>query len=308
MMNWALAIAILAALLVVAIILGFWQLSESRRRIQERLGHRALATNVNAGIFRADRQAGNPPWQWVATLTEQAGYDNARVNVIILLSATCAVVAGIAAWRHTGGVVPGVLSGLIGGTLPYFYVLRKRHQRFQQFEQQFPDALDMMTRSIRAGHALSGAIGLVGEEMPDPVGQEFRRVFEEIRLGLDPGEALAGIQRRVPTEDTGFFHTAITIQRLGGGNLAEILERLAEVIRERFKVLKQARVLSTQHRWTAICVGLSPFAFALIFALTYPGYFDPLLQSPLAPYLVTAGAILETVGFFTIWRIAKIEV
>jgi tight adherence protein B len=166
----------------------------------------------------------------------------------------------------------------------------------------------MMTRSIRAGHALSGAIGLVGEEMPDPVGQEFKRVFEEIRLGLDPGEALAGIQRRVPTEDTKFFYTAISIQRLGGGNLAEILDRLAEVIRERFKVLKQAQVLSTQHRWTAICVGASPFIFSVIFALTFPGYFDPLFQSPLAPYFFAAGLMLETIGFLAIWRIAKIDV
>jgi tight adherence protein B len=307
-MNWGLAIAVSAALAVVTTFLGFWHLSETRRRIRDRLGYRARVTEADAGIFRAAPEGADSRWNWVATLTEQAGYDNARTSVILVLMTTCGIVGGIAAWRHTGGIVPGVLSGLIVGSLPYFYLLRKRHQRFQQFEQQFPDALDMMTRSIRAGHALSGAIGLVGEEMPDPVGQEFRRVFEEIRLGLDPGEALSGIQRRVPTEDTGFFYTAISIQRIGGGNLAEILDRLAEVIRERFKLLKQARVLSTQHRWTAICVGLSPFAFALIFELTYPGYFDPLLKSPYAPYILTAGLILETIGFFSIWRIAKIKV
>jgi len=308
-MNWGLIIALVAAVSVMAAILAFWRFYETSRRMRERLGHRPGAAAANQGIFRADSQDANSRWKkWIATLIEQAGYDNVRAGRILLLTATCMMVAGLAAWRHTGGILPGILGGLVGGSLPCFYLLRKRHQRFQQFEQQFPDALDMMTRSIRAGHALSGAIGLVGEEMPDPVGQEFRRVFEEIRLGLDPGEALAGIQRRVPTEDTKFFYTAISIQRLGGGNLAEILDRLAEVIRERFKVLKQARVLSTQHRWTAICVGLSPFAFALIFALAYPGYFDSLLESPLAPHLITAGAILETIGFFTIWRIAKIEV
>lgn len=209
---------------------------------------------------------------------------------------------------RAGGIVAGLLSALIAGSLPYFYLLRKRHQRFQQFEQQFPDALDMITRSIRAGHALSGAIGLVGEEMPDPVGQEFRRVFEEIRLGVDPGEALLGIQHRVPTEDTGFFYTTVDIQRIGGGNLAEILDRMAEVIRERFKLLKHARVLSTQHRWTAICVGLSPLVFALIFQLTNPGYFDPVFKSPYAPYMLIAGLVLEAIGFFAIWRIAQIEV
>jgi tight adherence protein B len=307
-MNWGLAIGILAALAIVVTIVGFWYLSETRRRVRDRLTYGTRLTESDAGIFRAAPQGATSPLSSVATLIEQAGYDNPRIGIILFLTLACALIAGIAAWRHTGGMVPGILSGLVAASLPYFYLLRKRHQRFQQFEQQFPDALDMMTRSIRAGHALSGAIGLVGEEMPDPVGQEFRRVFEEIRLGLDPGEALSGIQRRVPTEDTGFFYTAISIQRIGGGNLAEILDRLAEVIRERFKLLKQARVLSTQHRWTAICVGLSPFAFALIFELTYPGYFDPLLKSPYAPYMLTAGIILETIGFFSIWRIAQIKV
>ncbi|MDH3444844.1 MAG: type II secretion system F family protein [Deltaproteobacteria bacterium] len=308
MMNWALAAALMAALAVMVTILGFWRLSESRRSIRDRFGQRAKAIDAVGGIFRVNPEPENSRLKRVAVLTEQAGYDSARARIVLLLMVVCAIVLGMAAWRHTGGIVSGVLSGLVGSSLPYLYLLHKRHKRFEKFEQQFPDALDMMTRSIRAGHALSGAIGLVGEEMPDPVGQEFRRVFEEVRLGLDPGEALAGIQRRVPTEDTGFFYTAISIQRIGGGNLAEILDRLAEVIRERFKLLKQARVLSTQHRWTAICVGLSPFAFALLFALVYPGYFKPLFESPLAPYLLAAGAVLETVGFFSIWRIAKIEV
>lgn len=307
-MNWALAIAVLTALAVVTTVLAFWSRSETRRWIRERLKYRPRATGADAGIFRDDPRQGGSIWKWVTTLTEQAGYDSSQAKVVLLLTATCAILGAVAGWRHSGGTVPAVLFGLIGSSLPYFYLLRKRHQRLQQFEQQFPDALDMMTRSIRAGHALSGAIGLVGEEMPGSVGQEFRRVFEEIRLGVDPGEALAGIQRRVPTEDTSFFYTAISIQRIGGGNLAEILDRLAEVIRERFKLLKHARVLSTQHRWTAICVGLSPFVFALIFAVTYPGYFDPLIQSPYAPHMLTAGFILEAIGFFTIWRIAQIKV
>lgn len=307
-MDWGLAIAALAFLATVTTILGSWRRAEARRTIRDRLGYHARATETDVGIFRTDPREADPRWRWLTTLTEQAGYDNARASVVLLLVGTCALVGGAAAAYRTGGIVVGVLSGLITGSLPYFYLLHKRHQRFQQFELQFPDALDMMTRSIRAGHALSAAIGLVGEEMPDPVGQEFRRVFEEVRLGLDPGEALLGIQRRVATEDTGFFCTAINIQRIGGGNLAEILDRLAEVIRERFKLLKHARVLSTQHRWTAICVGLSPFVFAFIFELTSPGYFDPLLKSPYAPYMLMAGFVLETIGFFAIWRIAQIKV
>jgi hypothetical protein len=141
-------------------------------------------TDADAGIFRAASQGAESQWKWLDTLTEQAGYDDARTSVILLLMATCAIVGGAAAWRHTGGIVPGILSGLIAGSLPYFYLLRKRHQRFQQFEQQFPDALDMMTRSLRAGHALSGAIGLVGDA--DPVGQNWDGCSKR-SARLDPG-------------------------------------------------------------------------------------------------------------------------
>ncbi len=131
---------------------------------------------------------------------------------------------------------------------------------------------------------------------------------EEIRLGMDPGEALFRLQKRVPVEDMSFFCTAIKIQRGVGGNLAEVLDRLAEVIRERFKILSYARVLSAQHRWAAICTGLSPAIFAIIFELMHPGYFNALQTNPIGPWLVGAGLILEAIGFFMVWRIAQIKV
>jgi tight adherence protein B len=105
-----------------------------------------------------------------------------------------------------------------------------------------------------------------------------------------------------------FFCTAIRIQRSAGGNLAEILDRLAEVIRERFKILSYARVLSSQHKWSAVCVGLSPVIFGLMFQLLNPGYFDVMLSDPIGPVLIAAGLVLEAIGFFTIWRIAQIKV
>ncbi len=311
---WGLAIAALAALAVVTTIVAVWRLSEIKRTIRHRLDFQRRATKAGAGVSRAEdsiwRALASKNWleRWLTTLTEQAGYDNARTSVVLLLTGTSASVGGAAAWYFTGRIVVGVLSASIAASFPYFYLLYMRHKRLKEFEQQFPNALDMMTRSLRAGYALTGAIQLVGEQMPDPVGQEFRRVFENTRLGLDPGEALLGISHRVPMEDTNFFCTAIGIQRVGGGNLAEILDRLADVMRERFKVLKQARVLSAQHRWAAVCVGLSPLVFAFIFEVTHPGYFDPLLKSPYAPHMIAAGLILEVIGFFSIWRIANIEV
>jgi tight adherence protein B len=187
-------------------------------------------------------------------------------------------------------------------------MLYKRSVRLGRFEKSFPDALDAMARAIRAGNALSAAIQLVAEESPDPIGPEFRRVVEEIRLGLNPADALFKLVDRVPTEDIRFFCAAIRIQRGSGGNLAELLDRLSEVIRERYRILSHARVLSAQHKWTAICVGLSPLVFAIGLQLMNPGYFEPLLTSAMGPMLIIAGLVLEAIGFFAIWRIAQIKV
>ncbi len=312
-MDLAAAIAGLAFLVVVTLIMGLWWLAATSRRIRDRLGARVQFTpEADTEILRVDPRDANTIWgaliSPLATLTEQAGYDIGQLGRVLSLMGTFAVVGGGAGWLRTGGIAWGVLAALVAGSLPVLYLLYKRHQRLQRFEKQFPDALEMMTRSLRAGYALSGAIQVVGEEMADPVGQEFRRVFEETRLGMDPGEALARLRRRVPGGDSGFFCTAIAIQRSAGGNLAEILDCLSEVIRERFKILDHARVLSVQHRYSAICVGLFPVAFAIMFELMYPGYFEPLLNSPLAPYLIMAGLILEVIGFCAIWRIAQIKV
>lgn len=312
-MDLAAALAGLAFLVVVTLIVGLWWFAATSRGIRDRLGARDQFTpEADTEILRADPRQLDTKWGALvgplATLVERAGYDTGRLSRVLLFMGTFAVVGGGAGWLRTGGIAWGVLAALVAGSLPVLYLVYKRHQRLQRFEKRFPDALDMMTRSIRAGYALSGAIQVVGEEMPDPVGQEFRRVFEESRLGMDPGEALSRLRHRVPTEDTRFFCTAIAIQRSAGGNLAEILDRLSEVIRERFKILSHARVLSVQHRGSAVCVGLSPVAFAIMFELMNPGYFEPLLNSPLAPYLIMAGLILEAIGFFMIWRIAQIKV
>ncbi len=311
-MDLAAALAGLAFLVVVTLIVGLWWFAATSRGIRDRLGARVQFTpEADTEILRADPRQLDTKWGALvgplATLVERAGYDTGQLSRVLSLMGTFAVVGGGAGGLRTGGIAWGVLAALVAGSLPVLYLVYKRHQRLRRFEKQFPDGLDMMTRSIRAGYALSGAIQVVGE-MPDPVGQEFRRVFEESRLGMDPGEALSRLRYRVPTEDTRFFCTAIAIQRSAGGNLAEILDRLSEVIRERFKILSHARVLSVQHRGSAVCVGLSPVAFAIMFELMNPGYFEPLLNSPLAPYLIMAGLILEAIGFFVIWRIAQIKV
>jgi tight adherence protein B len=311
-----LTIALLVFLSIVVLVVGVWWVLQAERSVRARL-KRPAAGEGTVQILRAGVERGEGPLsglfgetglvERLDDLVTQSGYKGTATDVALMVLA-CAVVGGAAGWLRTGAFLWGLLAAIVAGSLPVIYLLYRRRQRLNTFQSQFPDALDTVTRAIRAGNALSGAIRVVAEDMPDPVGEEFRRVDEEIRLGMDPGEALFRLEKRVPVEDMGFFCTAIRIQRGAGGNLAEVLDRLAEVIRERFKILSYARVLSAQHRWSAICVGLSPALFAVLFEMMHPGYFDALKANPMGPWLVAAGLLLEAIGFLMIWRIAQIKV
>jgi tight adherence protein B len=312
----ALAIAFLIFLAIVVLIVGVWWVAQGERAVRARIKRPSPASG-SAGILRPDVArsegalggllGGTGLMGRLTNLVTQSAYKG-TVSDVALIIVAFAVVGGAAGWLRTGSFLWGLAAGVALGSLPIIYLLYRRRRRLNTFQTQFPDALDTITRAIRAGNALSGAIRVVAEDMPDPVGEEFRRVDEEIRLGMDPGEALFRLQQRVPVEDMGFFCSAIRIQRGVGGNLAEVLDRLAEVIRERFKILSYARVLSSQHRWSAVCVGLSPAAFAVVFELMHPGYFDALATNPIGPWLVAAGLVLEAIGFFMVWRIAQIKV
>jgi tight adherence protein B len=312
----ALTIAFLIFIAIVVLIVGLWWVAQAERSVRARL-KRSGPTNGPVRILRAETERSEGTlgdllgstglMGRLSDLGTQAGYKGTPSDLVLIILAF-AVVGGAAGWLRTGAFLWGLLAAVVSGSLPFVALLYRRRKRLNTFQTQFPDALDTVTRAIRAGNALSGAIRVVAEDMPDPVGEEFRRVDEEIRLGMDPGEALFRLQKRVPVEDMGFFCTAIKIQRGVGGNLAEVLDRLAEVIRERFKILSYARVLSVQHRWAAICTGLSPAIFAIVFELMHPGYFDALQTNPIGPWLVGAGLILEAIGFFMVWRIAQIKV
>jgi tight adherence protein B len=312
----ALAIALLVFLAIVVLFVGLWWVPQSERSVRTRL-KRAGAADGPVQILRpdvgrsaaapADLLSGTSMMERLDDLVTQSDYKGASSEIVLIIVAF-AVVGGAAGWLRTGSFLWGLIAAAAVGSLPIVYLLNRRRRRLNTFQNQFPDALDAVARAIRAGNALSGAIRVVAEDMPDPVGAEFRRVDEETRLGMDPGEALVRLQKRVPVEDMAFFCTAITIQRGVGGNLAEVLDRLAEVIRERFKILSYARVLSAQNKWSAVFVGLSPALFAVIFELLHPGYFDALRTNPIGPWLVAAGLILEAIGFFAVWRIAQIKV
>jgi len=298
------------------VVVGVWWASASRRAVRERLSVAARAADLTMTILhenpeeaarRLGRLGRSRFYVRLTALAEQSGRTGA-ISDILFVMATLAALGAVAGWMRTGILGWSLLCALVGASIPVLFLVYKRQQRMKQFSKHFPDALDMMARSIRAGYALAGGIQLVGEEMPDPVGAELRRVFEEIRLGLEPGDALGKLAERIPTDDVRFFCTAIRIQRTSGGNLAETLDRLSEVIRERFKLLSHAHAIAAQQRWGAIFVGSSPLLLAVLLRLTSPNYFDEAVKHPAGPMMLLVGLALEAVGFFMIWRIAKIKV
>ena len=312
-----LAIAALVFLGIFAVVVGLWWAQAAGQRVSERLSRRAAAEAPEQQILRTDGTA-NPSLieqlvrrsdlvGQLARLSEQAGSKQSATDLVLVM-ATCALLGGALGWWRIGTSGGALLGALLIGAVPVLHLVFKRNRRMKRFEQHFADAVDMISRSIRAGNALSAAIQMVGDEMADPIGHEFRHVTEEIRLGVDPGEALGRLQDRMPTEDVQFFCSAVRIQRGAGGNLAEILDRLSDVIRKRFELLSHARVLSAQQRYAAVFVGLSPLLFSVFFYFTSPGYFDPLIESPAAPMLIGTGVALEIVGGLIIWRIARIKV
>jgi tight adherence protein B len=311
------AVTALVFLGIFAAVVGVWWAQAAGQRVSERLSRRAAGDAPEHQILRTDGAAVPSLLEQLARrsdlvgqltrLSEQAGSKQSATDLLLVV-ATCGIVGIALGWWRIGNYGGALLGGLLVAVLPVLHLVYKRSRRLKAFEQHFADAVDMISRSIRAGNALSAAIQMVGDEMADPVGHEFRHVTEEIRLGVDPGEALARLQDRMPTEDVQFFCNAVRIQRGAGGNLAEILDRLSDVIRKRFELLSHARVLSAQQRYAAVFVGLSPFRFSVFFYFTSPGYFDPMIESPAAPMLIGTGVALEIVGGLIIWRIARIKV
>ena len=181
------------------------------------------------------------------------------VGSFLLFSVGSAAAFGLALTTlGTSSVITGVGAG-IGFFLPTLYYRRRRRQRLEKFEEHFPEAIDLLSRTIRAGHALSTGLGMVGEEVGEPVAGEFRQVFEEQKFGLPLEESLRGMYERVPLTDVRILATAVLIQRDVGGNLAEILDKLSGVIRERFTFRRQLRTYTAQGRMTGMVLGVAPF-------------------------------------------------
>lgn len=240
-------------------------------------------------------------------LLEQADL-KMKTGTFALLIAVCAVAGFLGALGFQLGVLLAIPIGVAMGFLPVLVVIRIRNRRFRRFEALFPDAIDLLARAIRAGHAFNTGIKMIADEMPDPVGKEFQRVFEEQNYGLPMKSALMNLLERVALLDLKLFVVAVLIQRQSGGNLAELLGKISTTIRERFRIWRQLKVHTAQAKLTGIILMcLPPVMGAITLSLNYE-YMKIIFNDPWGIRLLIAAGVLQLVGLLWIRKIVNIEV
>jgi len=213
----------------------------------------------------------------------------------------------ISSWLTSNYLIV-IIAAVILGMIPFLYVYVKKKQRMDKFQRQFPEALELVARALRAGHAFSGGLKMVAEEFGDPIGTEFDKTLDEINFGIGIPEALKGLSNRVDCPDLKFFVISIIIQRETGGNLAEILDNISHLIRERFKLFGRIRTLAAQGKLSAVILIALPFILALILSFINPKYIGTLSTDPIGRILVIFGLILMVFGVFVMRRIIAIKV
>jgi tight adherence protein B len=242
----------------------------------------------------------------LSRLIEQSGVRTTPSAMIVIALSIAAVAAFLATFAQLP-FVP-VIAGVFGAVLPFLWLRHRRTSRLKKFEEQFPEALDLLSRAIRAGHAFQTALGMVGDDLSAPVGPEFKKTFEEQNFGLPLRDVLNQLTERVPILDVRFFVTAVLIQRDTGGNLSEILDNLAHVVRERFKIRRQVRVHTAHGRFTGYVLLALPAALALALTFINPEHMQVLFKEHMGQVMLVAAIVLQTAGFLWIRQVIKIEV
>ena len=244
---------------------------------------------------------------WLGQLIKQSG-TKTTPGTIAMASFACAAVFGLLVAVFTRPAWAPFAGAIVGLAAPTLFLMRKRSSRLKRFEEQFPEALDLLSRAIRAGHAFQTAMGMVGEELAEPVGPEFRKTFEQQNYGLPLRDALNAMTERIPIIDVRFFVTAVLIQRETGGNLSEILDNLAHVVRERFKVLRQVRVHTAHGRFTGWVLLALPAALGIALSFINPEHMDLLFDERMGQMMLMGAVVMQAIGYFWIRQVIKIEV
>jgi tight adherence protein B len=247
-------------------------------------------------------------------LVEQAGVHH-KLGLFILLSLTLAVIGFLAGMPFHSAYFPLVPSfmiiipcAVVPALFPFMYLRYKRRKRFKKFEEQLPETLDLIARSLKAGHAFSSGLRLVSEEMEDPISVEFEKTLNEINFGISTQDALINLTDRLPLDDLRFFVISVILQRETGGNLAEILENLARLIRERFKLNGHVRALSAQAKLSAYILVAVHFVIFLAIHFINPKFFEAFFENPSGRYILAGAVVWMIIGFFFMKKMVTIRV
>jgi tight adherence protein B len=201
-----------------------------------------------------------------------------------------------------------VAAGLVVGTIPFIVATVKRQKRFDMFEEQFPEAMDLLGRAVRAGHAFTTGFELIGKELPDPVGEEFRIAFQQQGVGIPLRDALGNMATRMPLPDVGIFVSCLQIQRESGGNLGEILDSMSQIMRERFKLRRQIRIYTAEGRLSMYMLTAIPILAFLGLEFFQPEYLNPMLTDPRGQMALGVAVVLQFIGYIVISKIIKIKI
>jgi tight adherence protein B len=233
---------------------------------------------------------------------------NITVMALVLFSGMAGVLAFLATWMVSPSYLLRIVVGLLAGSFPFLHVLSKRKKRMKRFLQLLPDTLDLMSRGLSAGHAFTEALHMVGTEMPEPIAGEFRKTYDEQNLGLSLKLALDNMVHRMPLLDLRMCVTAILIQRETGGNLSELLEKVAHTIRERFRIQEDLKTLTLSSRWSAWLLCALPVGLAVYMSAMNPDYMEVMWRDPRGHRLLAVAAIMQVLGMLMVKKIMQIKI
>lgn len=321
----AVLLALLTFLMVMVLLLTLLSMAAPKGRQREmviRLESIAKAekrgqTTLELKLLRDELLSDVPPlnrlmlrWSWPARLQQfvaQAGWKTKPAKLVLL-----SAVLGNAGYLLVPLFFPVRALNLLGAALglfaPFAALLIARSMRLRKFEKSFPEAIDLLARAVRAGHAFTTGLEMIAEELPQPLSGEFRVAYEEQNFGLPLKDALLNLTERVPLVDVRFFVTALLVQKETGGNLAEILDKLASVVRDRFRIYGEVRVKTAQGKLTAgILIALPPGLLVILNGIN-PDYMRPLWEDPWGPYILGGAALLQVIGATILWKVVRIRV
>lgn len=316
-------VAVLVFLAVVMALEGAYNVWASKRgaeamRIAQRLA--TLSGELKPAELTLERAQARDSMPWFQLLLDRfdagkrlTSYVKASgmavtAGEVITLSAGLAGVGLLLPSLFGRPLVFGMALGLALAALPWWRVASRRATRVARFEYQFPEALDLMSRAMRAGHAFPTAVKMVGDEMSDPLGRDFRLLFDEVNYGVPIDEALGHLTERVPLPDVSFFVVAVVIQRESGGNLAELLDKISAIVRERLKLMGEVKTLSAEGRLSAVILTSLPFGVAFFVNLVNPEFMDVLWTDPLGLRVVGGALFMMVFGILWMRKIIRIRV